>query len=537
MSCKFIRISGSRKGDICSNSICEKSELYCARHYKLTEKRSKMIISNILIINNFSFPFTRYNFMIPCISEFLDFGDLFSFYQCSSNIKEQTSTLWNWLAVKNGLLHNDSKIYGLKECFWLYQLQLDDKKKSYKTYILNRYDLNIEEIKHLLEEVQHRQYGTCHLVNIIEAFKIACLSHDGLDNITLSKKLKNEKIKQDFEELKSQQKICGDELNLWTSQLNTLQSAFLSNDILSLQACIDSKWNKTTYKKFNDEFKRTENRRCFINKNSTILEPVLKCELYESPNIFIYDEMTNEELQNKIQEQAKRIEIIKRSPAWSIFNKLSLSIQYKCREFVANNKPHRIEHAEKLLERLDEEYWLRKNTRFPKITKKELNKDHEYINAMGGYASGGWEDEDEDSNEAEIDETEYEYKRKIAISSYACNLETFNENDAPKSLQKLIAKEFSNNKDMRNLWKKYKTIQSSSISPKILNEYDSWIENADKNGWTITNSINQPWLRKVVHEMAEEVKLKTKTIHKKGKHQILIYKNKDIIDPEFRKFV
>jgi hypothetical protein len=483
-----------------------------------------------------SFPFDRFNFVVPCVSDFLSHFELFQFYQCSSDLKLQISVLWKGRAVKLGLLGKETQANGLKECLTFTDSHFQGK--SYKTYIRKRFLLELEDIKHILEPTTHKVHGSCHVVRISEAFRICSRKYDGIDNFLKIKKQKEEEERQKLLKFMENKKTLFELLNLFSNKLSEVENNIWSSRLEELRHSLEIATTDAQLASLNVKFEVLKEANVRIQNNLDIFKEIFTCNLYSLCDDYL-DLDFGEEMKTKFLCETNRLNMIKSHPIWKKFKKLSLSTTFQCRSFVRgelDNFFFRIEYEDeykdesinigwaKLKGLLDEEDWLITNTRFSSIKSRELEADEEYEDEMAGYGSGGWESEDEDKNSAMIDHDVYKFKRKLALSEYLAKHDSLDLSLIPSSLRAESSQIFHKTRTARQMRSKYKNLPSG-ISQSRIEEFDNYIEKAISKGSCTTPTIREAWIRKIIHQMAQDRQLYTKTT----KNQIFISKYRIIV--------
>lgn len=476
-----------------------------------------------------TFPFHLYNFVVPCIDSYLTSWELFYFYQCSKDLKLQISVLWKRRAVKLKLLSKESTVYGLKECLAFVDFQLEGK--SYKTYIQKRFLLTLDDIQHVLEPTLHRVHGSCHIVSKSEAFRICSMKYDGINNFLKIKKQKDEEEKQRLAKFETDRTVRLARLNEFAKRLSKLENTELYFRMSSLRGSLGNAKSMTNLLEFDKLFEKLEESLLCIRNNLNVFENVFTCDLYSACEEYL-DEISEEKLQERFVRETSRINMIASVLSRKNLKKLSPSALFQCRKFVREfeGKDDEKEAREidqkwkELTHLLEEEKWLIENTRFAEIKQGELEKDSEYLEEMTGYASGGWESEDDEKNEAMIDGDIYKFKRKLALSEYLMQNESPDLTLIPQSLHTEIFNMKQAVQAKQKLQSKYKHVPIG-IPRATIRSFDEYIENAINNRSFTTPPIRQAWLRKILHQMAQERKLYTKTT----KDRVLISRFRIII--------
>jgi len=168
--------------------------------------------------------FVTYNFIILCISDFLDLSNNLTFSNTDKTIFEMYKNYWKKLAVKHKLLKEDTKQNGYIECLMLVKRWNDDA--LYKTDAITKFLLTKTDIEGKLKRVKNPykySNNACHVIEVEDCIKITCMKYDGYKNYLAIKQKKEEqsiqrkkkkeaKLKKEKEDREKLQKILLSEL-------------------------------------------------------------------------------------------------------------------------------------------------------------------------------------------------------------------------------------------------------------------------------------------------------------------------------------
>ena len=227
LQCAASLKTGPRKGEQCPNPSL-KNKLYCSRHNKTQQK------VRIIFEDRYDQKFLQFDFMRYMLSGLLDLNDLLNLAFTSADLHRffLKVRIWRRKAIGFGLLPQDTKCDGLIECIHYNSLLQAKKTKRYKTYILKEYQLDLYDITHLLESVRHFQYNSvCHVVPRVEAFKIACMKHDGLENIDALINVNKMQSKNQKKEIRKARPDRIRFLEEHLPRLNNLQASYCAKEL------------------------------------------------------------------------------------------------------------------------------------------------------------------------------------------------------------------------------------------------------------------------------------------------------------------